>query len=156
MKKALLTMMTLFLASTRLYASDYFIVLNNGKNIIHKTLKKEELKSLYLGYELYINGEKIHLTHLEANNSATEIFLKDIVGMSYREFSAYWRRKLFSGKGMPPKTFKEESEMINFIKKNESSIGVLPKKPDLIENLLIIPGEELVRKSHLGSHIVKK
>lgn len=124
-------------------ASSFNVMVNNGGNIITDGLTKEQLKSLYLGYQLYLKGQRIKLVHVALKTEAMTNFTANVLGMSTREYSAYWRRKLFSGKGIPPREFEDQDELINFIEKNENTIGVLGPASSVTAPAVLLPADSI-------------
>lgn len=125
-------------------ANEFFVVVNNSNKMIEQKMTKEQVKSLFLGYTLFLNDQKVTLMHLEAENDSMNYFLEKVIGMDKKSYTSFWRRKLFSGKGTPPKEFKSEAELILLLKKTPNAIGIIPIKPNIEENIFIIPESDLV------------
>ncbi len=141
--KMLLTIIYIALMTHAAVASDFNVIINNGSNIVSDGLTKEQLKSLYLGYQLYLKGQRVRLVHSDLKSEAMSKFTSVVLGMNSREFSAYWRRKLFSGKGIPPREFDDQQDLVAFIKKNDNTIGVLGNPGPLSAPILILPSESI-------------
>lgn len=155
--KLLLSILYIALTMTHSYAASSFsVVINNSSNIVAEGLSKEQLKSLFLGYHLYLKGERIKLVHIDLKSEAMVNFTALVLGMSTREYSAYWRRKLFSGKGIPPREFNDQEELISFIQKNKNTIGILGPSQQFSLPLLVFPADSLtvveVDNSNLAHH----
>ena len=43
--------------------------------------------------------------------------------LSKSQFTAYWAKLMFTGKGVPPKVVENEADMIDLVAKNPSIIG---------------------------------
>lgn len=60
---------------------------------------------------------------LPENTPVREIFLKQIARKSKAQFTAYWAKLMFTGKGVPPKIVKSEASMVELVSKNPNIIG---------------------------------
>jgi hypothetical protein len=114
------------------YAESYFILGNKVKNI-NEEISKEDVKSIFLGEKLYWkDGERIIPVHPPLTKESTTSFLQDVVKMDASQYLSYWRRKLFSGRGYPPKKIQGDEQIIEFVKKNDSAIAVISKRPPML------------------------
>ena len=52
-----------------------------------------------------------------------EIFLKQVAKKTKAQFTAYWAKLMFTGKGVPPKVVGSEKDMLELVSKNPSIIG---------------------------------
>ncbi|MDM8538352.1 hypothetical protein QUF70_16480, partial [Desulfobacterales bacterium HSG17] len=50
-------------------------------------------------------------------------FLKTYVGKSAFQFTSFWRKQLYTGKGALPKAFKNEQELAEYVANNQGTIG---------------------------------
>ena len=64
------------------------------------------------------------------------LFLKNVLGMSTRQYDFYWKSKVFSGQGYPPRTFNSHDEMVNYLKLEPRAIGVLEQDPKELLNVI--------------------
>lgn len=118
-------------------AKDYLIT--NQSNAENKTIDREFIKNVFLGTKLFWeNGTRIQPVHLPIDNKSFDTFLENIVEMDTKQFLAYWRRKLFSGRAHPPKQISKIKDIIKFVEENPDSIAVLPEKPDNIPSEIYV------------------
>ncbi len=154
--KLLLSILYMTILMGHAFADSRFnVVINNGTNIAPEGLSREQLKSLFLGYQLYLKGQRIKLVHVDLKSEAMVNFTISVLGMSTREYSAYWRRKLFSGKGIPPREFEDQEELINYIEKNENTIGVLGFTKPLLPPILLVPADSITNIDHDNSDLAQ-
>ena len=45
------------------------------------------------------------------------------IDRSVQRFVTYWRQMVFTGKGMPPKSFASESDLVDFVARTPGSVG---------------------------------
>lgn len=108
-------------------ASGFVIVANKAGAPTRVT--KKELKDIYLGHKVYWNGgKKIEASRLADESKITAEFVSDVLGETIDYFLSFWRRKLFTGRGLPPRRFESEAELIEFVSKTDNSIGVVSKE----------------------------
>ena len=55
-----------------------------------------------------------------------------VVGKTPNQFSRYWARKMFSGKGVPPRTFESSEEIIDFVNNNKGAVCYLAENPSIM------------------------
>jgi len=88
-----------------------------------------ELKRIFLGKKtLWSESGRIRPAMLSIKDPlSAELFkLFNLTGM---QFKKYWRQRLFSGGGVPPKRFKQVSDLIEYLESETGAIGVLSTAP---------------------------
>jgi len=89
-------------------------------------LTQAELARIYLGKKtLWDSGSRITPSLLNEKSPLTKDFLEESVRKTVRQYRAYWKRHLFSGKGTAPKTFSSSSQVANYVAENPGGIGVV-------------------------------
>jgi hypothetical protein len=132
MRHALLLLLPaiLFAAVASVARADDYVVVSSSVIPKEQALGLDELRSIFLGNKLFWGqNERIHPFCSNLASPQLAHFLHDVLGMEPDQYVSYWRRKLFSGKGHPPKEFGSDAEALGFIRSNPSSIGVLSEKP---------------------------
>ncbi|MEJ2545582.1 MAG: hypothetical protein P8Y99_16080 [Calditrichaceae bacterium] len=66
--------------------------------------------------------------NLDADSDTRQAFAKSVHGKSVNAIKAYWQKKIFTGKGVPPVEKKSDSEIIAFVKDNSGAIGYVSSK----------------------------
>ena len=90
------------------------------------TLSQADLARIYLGKKTFWeSGSRITPSLLNEKSPLTEAFLEESVRKTVRQYRAYWKRHLFSGKGTAPKTFSSSRQVANFVADNPGAIGVV-------------------------------
>lgn len=121
------------------FAQEYMVVVNK-ENTETKT-SVSNLKKIFLGKKTTWNsGKKIIICTLKKGKIHTH-FIKEIVKMSPTKYRMFWKKKLYTGTGKLPKSFKTTTEMMNFISKTPNSIGYIPTqdlKKDIVKALPIM------------------
>ena len=110
-------------------ASNKIVVLVSKESEISE-ISKAELKNIFLGNEVFwSSGDRIRAAYFDVSAVAggNPDFYKSLLGLSSTQFTNFWRRRLFSGRGIPPKSFSSESDFINYLKENKYGIGLAPE-----------------------------
>ena len=87
------------------------------------TISKGKLKNILLGkMKKWGNGDQVVLVTLQSGDRH-ERFIKKFAGKTAKQFTNYWRKMVFSGKGKMPPAFTSEAALIAFVKANTGAIG---------------------------------
>lgn len=96
--------------------------------IVHKDNKDEMdanyLQMIFLGKAKgFPSAGKAVPLDLEQGSATREVFLKEVAKKTKSQYSAYWAKIMFTGKGVPPKIVASDKEMIELVSKNPNIIG---------------------------------
>lgn len=96
--------------------------------IVHKSnaddLDANYLQMIFLGKAKgFPSAGKAVPLDLPESSPLREVFLKQIAKKTKAQFTAYWAKLMFTGKGVPPKVVENEQAMIELVSKNPSIIG---------------------------------
>jgi hypothetical protein len=108
----------------------------SAQAIIASQKQVEDLKFVQTNLDKVINGSiiywqdgsRIKLCHFEIINEKFQIFLKTRFNMSRDQYLSLWRRKLFTGRGIPPKQVKNTEELYQCILKDEHAVAIVFEK----------------------------
>ena len=110
--------------------SDVLIIANPDTEL--SSLKKKDIKDIFTGKRTRWNaGGKIIIAILESSDVHKE-FLWEFVRKTPSQFRNYWRRKVFTGEGKFPRSFRSEAELIDFVAGTKGAVGYISspaKKP---------------------------
>jgi len=94
-------------------------------NVIVDTLSDNDIKNIFLGKKTYWpNGERI-IVVIQKQSIVHENFLNNYINMTSIAFRNYWRKRVFSGIGLPPESFDSDHEIIQYISKVPGSISYI-------------------------------
>ena len=89
------------------------------------SLEKATLKKIFLGKKKkFDGGEKVVLSTLTKGTSSDE-FMTKFVNKKYNQFTVYWKQIMFTGRGVMPKSFNSDKELIDFVAKTSGAIGYI-------------------------------
>ena len=87
------------------------------------SIAKKKLKKILLGKQKkWDDGTVIVLVMLEGGDTHGE-FVKKFAGKSAKQFTNYWRKMVFSGKGKMPRAFADEAALIAFVGETPGALG---------------------------------
>lgn len=117
----LLTIAALLLPGT---ASAATIVVN--PEVDTTKLNGEQVELIYLGKKtLWDSGQRVVPVLVNEESEESKQFLENVLKKTVSQYRAYWKRRLFSGGGTVPKTFRSSGEVIEFVSKTPGAIGVV-------------------------------
>jgi hypothetical protein len=94
-------------------------------------LHRDDLARIYLGKKtLWDTGTRIQPCLLNEKSPVTKQFLETDLRKTVRQYRAYWKRRLFSGGGIAPRTFRTSAQVLDFVVANEGAIGVVEATVD--------------------------
>ena len=115
-----LWLVIIVLLPTLARAEGYLLANIGGRG---RVVSREEVRSMYLNHKpKWPSGLRVKLAIL-ADGKAREDFLRLYVGKNSARFTRYWRRQLFTGRGVPPVEFASQDEMVNFLRNTPGAIG---------------------------------
>lgn len=86
----------------------------------------EQVEQIYLGKKtLWDSGQRVIPVMVNEDSAEARDFLDKVLKKTVAQYRAYWKRRLFSGGGTVPKTFRTTGEVIEFVSKTPGSIGVV-------------------------------
>ncbi len=89
-------------------------------------LDADSLELIFLGKKtLWESGQRVTPALLSEDSEPSKQFLENVLGKSVSQYRAYWKRRLFSGGGTVPKTFRTSIEVIEFVARTPGAIGVV-------------------------------
>lgn len=100
---------------------DIHLAMSSNVSLLEPTRK--EIAGIFLGQKRqWSDGTRIKIAILD---SAVEqrSFLDAVVDRSPSQYWAHWRNIVFSGRGIMPKIFSSEEELLNYLAEEEGVIG---------------------------------
>jgi ABC-type phosphate transport system substrate-binding protein len=87
----------------------------------------DELLRIYLGKKTLWEetGTRIQPALLDEEAATAQAFLETTLKKSVSQYRAYWKRLLFSGGGTAPRTFRNSTQVIDFVARQPGGIGIV-------------------------------
>ncbi len=105
------------------------VVLVANQNVPVATLSRHEVKNIFLSNKKNVGGVTIKLSVLK-DDDLTKRFLKTYVGKTPSQFSNYYKKLVFTGKGKPPKFLGSEAELIAYVTRTSGAMGYVSDDAD--------------------------
>ena len=113
--------LSLYLSGTVL--AEQIVIVN--KSVSENVMDEDTLKRIYLGKKTtWGNGERIVPVMLKEGPVHRE-FVENVLNKSITQFILYWKQMIFTGKGLPPKSFGSEADVVDFVSGVPGGIGYI-------------------------------
>jgi len=122
LKHIILTLITATLLIPDIVLAGDIIVICN-KSVAESTVGKQDLKNIYMGKKTTWNDNKKIVFVVQDNSNVNEQFLSTYINKSSAQYSSYWKEKVFTGQGTPPKSLASDKEIIQFVTQTDGAIG---------------------------------
>ncbi len=123
MKKVFILLLLALFALANIVQADVLFITN--KNVGEKNISSKDIKQIFLGKKKkWPDNTKIHFV-ISNEENLHGAFVKTFIKRSPKQFKAYWKNMVFSGKGKPPKSFKTTEELIEYVANTEGAIGYI-------------------------------
>jgi ABC-type phosphate transport system substrate-binding protein len=103
-------------------ANDDLVIIANP-NLSGGAIEQRELQRIYLGKKTLWEDNTSIVPVMLKSGSLHDEFIEGYIDRSVQRFVTYWRQMVFTGKGMPPKSFASESDLIDFVARTPGSVG---------------------------------
>ncbi len=102
----------------------------------------EELENLYMGRSHSLpSGTEVTPIDQSDGSAIRETFYRRVADKEQSALKAYWSKRMFTGKGKPPRTVEGDEAMLKEVSSTPGAIGYISgdKLNDQVKLLLIIP-----------------
>jgi len=102
----------------------------------------EQLQRLYLNKaNRFPNGVRLVAVDQKTGSPQQQEFAKKALGKSTTNLAEYWSRRMFSGKGHPPRQYKDNAEVMQQVAGAENLVGYVDSAAvdDSVKVILLIP-----------------
>ncbi|WP_440994932.1 phosphate ABC transporter substrate-binding protein [Arhodomonas sp. SL1] len=92
------------------------------------TLSEAELTDIFLGrLERLPGGHPVTPVDQAERTSAYREFYADYLGRSASQIKAHWSKLIFTGRGQPPRSFRDGEAVAEFVSANPDAIGYVDR-----------------------------
>ena len=120
--RKLLALLTLFITAS--VNAEILVVV--GKNSPIETLNEKEVANIFLAKTNRLaDGSRVTPLELSGEKQKSN-FYKKISGKSPSQITSYWTTLIFTGKGKPPKAFRERKLLLDELSNNPAAITYIP------------------------------
>lgn len=85
--------------------------------------KKEDIKNILLGTKTKWDGGGLIKLAVLSEGAVHDGVIQEFTAKSADQFDKYWKKQVFTGKGVAPEAFKTDAEMLAFVAKTPGAFG---------------------------------
>ena len=100
-----------------------FQVIVNSSNEITSMAVKDVSRHFLKKRTKWDNGAKVNAVDQKGKAKARTTFSKSVLGKSVSAVKAYWQKKIFSGRGVPPPEKSSDSQVIAYVASHPGGVG---------------------------------
>jgi len=98
------------------------VIIVSAKN--NSGIDADAVKRIYLGkMKAFPDGSKALPLTFEQGNDVRGAFNTGVLGKSESQYSAFWSKLVFTGKGQPPKALGSDAEVVSAVAADPGAIG---------------------------------
>jgi hypothetical protein len=124
-----------------LFADDDIpIIIIGNRNLPFDTLTRQQLVDIFIQKKtMWENNEKLSVVLLEGGD-VHKLFLKTYLKKSPIQYTLYWKKLVFTGKGHTPITFRTEGNLMKHVALTGGAIGYISSaiKPHRVKVINIV------------------
>lgn len=109
--------------SSTAQGADDFVVIVNSNNPISEISKSDLSGYLLKKKSKWDHGVSVEPADLDSGSDVRAAFSEVVHGRTVASIKNYWQRQIFSGRGVPPKEVKSDSEMVSHVSGDPGAIG---------------------------------
>jgi hypothetical protein len=84
------------------------------------------LEQILLGEQVFWpGGEKLTAFHGDAEAEPMKGIISNVLHLDSDRFQAHWRRKVFSGRGLPPRSLQSDTMIIQEVAHTKGALGII-------------------------------
>ena len=107
------------------------VVVVANESVAEDEVARKDLQRIYLGKRSTWGDKSTVVPVILKEGPVHEEFVEDVVGRSTHRFTSYWRQMIFTGKGVPPKSFDNAAEVVDFVKATPGAVGYVSPLTDV-------------------------
>jgi ABC-type phosphate transport system substrate-binding protein len=120
----------IFALASKTLAADFVVVVHTENTLSWMT--EQNIRQIFLGKKTTWPNDRTIDIIIQEDNDAHAGFTKEILGKTSRQFMIYWKKMLFTGKGLLPRSVKTDGEVKTFVASNPDAIGYI--SPGALDN----------------------
>ncbi|MBF0225889.1 MAG: hypothetical protein HQK76_10580 [Desulfobacterales bacterium] len=111
------------------------VIANNS--VAKKPVNTDEIRKIFLGEKTrWDDGSRINFA-TSNNEELMENFLKMYLNKTPAQYRTFWKKKVFTGEGKAPKSFRTDKELIDFVASTEGAIGYI-HSGNVVDGVIIL------------------
>jgi ABC-type phosphate transport system substrate-binding protein len=126
--RRLLGVVCLVICAVKVDAAELVIIGNPG--LREPKIDTKGLQRIYLGKLTRWADDQAIVPVMLKSGPVHDEFVESYLDRSLHRFVTYWRQMVFTGKGMPPRSFADEKELVAFVAATPGAVGYASSKAD--------------------------
>ncbi len=114
-------------ATSSVLGADKEVVLIANPSVKEAAITKKEVRSLFLGMKTKWPDKSKAVFAVHKGGKTHRLFLRKYIAKTVSQFSSYWKKQVFTGKGDHPKAFKTEKELIAYVARTKGAVAYITK-----------------------------
>ena len=121
----------LYIWTCHAFAGTVIINPDNALRFSSDADSKSFIRRVFLGkVKSFPDGGTIVPVALRKGSPGTQKFNEQVLNLSESQVGAYWAKKIFTGKGTPPKELASDEEVIKLVASNPNLVGYIEGSGD--------------------------
>ncbi|QTA83547.1 Uncharacterized protein dnl_59600 [Desulfonema limicola] len=114
----------ILLSVSAVFAEEAVIICN--KDVPENSLSKYEVEQIFLGRKTrWGNGQKINFVVMNGGEVHGN-FLRKYVSKTESQFTMFWKKMVFTGKGSMPEAFNTPEETLKYVSETSGAVSYVP------------------------------
>ncbi len=109
------------------FASFEEVILIANNSVLETTLSPTSVKRIYLGLKTRWDDKQKVIPVMLKGGETHEFFVEEVLDKTEAKFSIFWKKAVFSGRGLPPKSFATEQELVEYVASVSGAIGYVSR-----------------------------
>ena len=118
-------------------AQDVALIMHKG-NVNPGSLSEKEIKEVFLGQKTRWEDNSVIRFVIYTEENVLLAFLKSYVKKTPIQYNNYWKKLVFSGKGIMPKMFDDSQKVLDFVSNTEGAISFVSAKDVDAQRVVVI------------------
>ncbi len=122
-KAYVLALLSISLLGLGINSNAEVLVIGNKSSAI-ANLSAKQVKALFLGKSLKLpDGQKATVVDLPVGNPLRNEFYTKLIHKNSSQIKAYWAKRIFTGRGTPPKSLSSQNAVVDWVSGGPGRIG---------------------------------
>ncbi|WP_207679017.1 hypothetical protein [Desulfonema magnum] len=125
MKKGIMYLTILVFGSVVWGTAYADVLLIAHKSVPEKVLSEKEVRQIFMRKKMKWADNSVIKPAVLEDTEIHDAFLEQHVGRSRSKWRAYWKKMVFTGRGLPPKTFESQKELVRYVAETPGAVGYI-------------------------------
>ncbi|MDO6691671.1 hypothetical protein Q4574_00180 [Aliiglaciecola sp. 3_MG-2023] len=134
MKICFILLSIILLNSTQIASAEHIIIIANTREKSVE-LNRQQIRNLFMGGAV---PYQLHAVALAPENKSRLLFNNKVIGLTESRIQSYWAQMRFTGRKKEPKQVNSESELLEYLKNNEGSLGYCSSDLEIPSELTVL------------------